>query len=79
MCVMAYGQTGSGKTHTMLGSYDNASAKLGNIEDGGGGGGEGVVPRAIREIFRCVQSHFYSDTNVMHWMPYCTFVQGIFF
>lgn len=38
----------------MLGSYDNASAKLGNIEDGGGG--EGVVPRAIREIFRVVGS-----------------------
>lgn len=44
VCVMAYGQTGSGKTHTMLGDYGNLAAE--------GCSGEGVVPRAIREIFQ---------------------------
>lgn len=36
--ILAYGQTGAGKTHTMLGF----------------GGDDGIVPRAIADIFACV-------------------------
>lgn len=38
--VFAYGPTGAGKTHTMLGSSEQP----------------GVIPRAVREVFKLVQS-----------------------
>ena len=45
--VFAYGQTGSGKSHTM------------GSEDGQGGGargdGQGIIPRALEEIFGHIQ------------------------
>ncbi|KAJ8364366.1 hypothetical protein SKAU_G00131970 [Synaphobranchus kaupii] len=38
-CVFAYGPTGAGKTHTMLGTQEEP----------------GVIPRAVREVFRLVR------------------------
>ena len=37
MCVFAYGQTGSGKTHTMEGGRDDEM--------------QGMIPRAVTQIF----------------------------
>lgn len=42
VCIMAYGQTGSGKTHTMLGPLNKAGSE----------GDCGVLPCAVRELFR---------------------------
>jgi len=44
--VLAYGQTGSGKTHTILGE---ASGTIDDVE--GTLSNEGVIPRALRQIF----------------------------
>ena len=41
--IFAYGQTGSGKTHTMSGGG-------GSVDDE-----EGVIPRAIRELFEVLE------------------------
>ena len=38
VCIFAYGQTGSGKTYTMEGGMDAES--------------EGMIPRAVRQIFK---------------------------
>ncbi|CAL1599396.1 unnamed protein product [Knipowitschia caucasica] len=43
--VFAYGPTGAGKTHTMLGSSEQP----------------GVIPRAVREVFKLVQSKREQD------------------
>ena len=48
-CVFAYGATGSGKTHTMLGP----NPKI---------GGDGLMVRAIDEIFQHVENADDSDT-----------------
>ena len=50
ICIMAYGQTGSGKTHTMLGSHRNDDYNPSQDPHPD----EGVIPRAARELFRCV-------------------------
>ena len=42
VCLFAYGQTGAGKTHTMIGTQENAQ--------------EGVIPRAIRQVFSTAES-----------------------
>ena len=46
---MAYGQTGSGKTHTMLGKHEKDRYQISTTEPKTD---EGIVPRAIRELFR---------------------------
>ncbi|ELU11503.1 hypothetical protein CAPTEDRAFT_221617 [Capitella teleta] len=51
VCVMAYGQTGSGKTHTMVGSHDNDLYNV-NLDPHPE---EGIIPRAVRELFRLIQ------------------------
>ena len=38
VCIFAYGQTGSGKTYTMEGGMDAES--------------EGMIPRAVQQIFK---------------------------
>lgn len=50
-CIIAYGQTGSGKTYTMLG--DSSSPEM-----------EGVIPRALRQVFSVVEKRqvSYNDT-----------------
>jgi kinesin family member 5 len=42
--LLTYGQTSSGKTHTMMGRME-----------GGKGGQEGIIPRAVAELFSAVQ------------------------
>lgn len=75
--VFAYGSTGSGKTHTMLGSTPRkaapAAANSGATPKGGGnaaaaaaattssGGGNGLMVKAIDEIFRHVESSVDPD------------------
>ena len=57
VCVMAYGQTGSGKTHTMIGKHEKDQYQISTTEPKTD---EGIVPRAIRELFRyitCTQGH----------------------
>lgn len=43
MTILAYGQTGSGKTHSMGTCYTGGDEEM------------GVIPRAIKEIFRIVE------------------------
>lgn len=52
MTVLAYGQTGSGKTHTM---YNGTS---GPLQDG-----DGMVRRAISDLFRCYKT-YEADYNI---------------
>jgi len=42
VCIFAYGQTGSGKTFTMQGSH--------------GASGEGIIPRALNQIFESTEA-----------------------
>ncbi len=49
--VLAYGQTGSGKTHTILGE---ASGTIDDVE--GTRSNEGVIPRALRQIFNGLET-----------------------
>ena len=53
--ILAYGQTGSGKTHTM----GTAASADGMADDGS----VGIIPRVIRDIFRCVHER---ETTHMH-------------
>ena len=53
--ILAYGQTGSGKTHTM-----GTAASAGGMADDGA---VGIIPRVIRDIFRCVHER---ETTHMH-------------
>ena len=53
--ILAYGQTGSGKTHTM-----GTAASVDGMSDDGG---LGIIPRVIRDIFRCVHER---ETTHMH-------------
>ena len=53
--ILAYGQTGSGKTHTM----GTAASVDGMADDGS----LGIIPRVIRDIFRCVHER---ETTHMH-------------
>ncbi|PNH10079.1 Kinesin-like protein KIF27, partial [Tetrabaena socialis] len=46
--VFAYGQTGTGKTYTMMGDDPD----MGSAAEGGRGGGPGIIPRAVKELFR---------------------------
>uniref|UniRef100_H3B776 Kinesin-like protein n=1 Tax=Latimeria chalumnae TaxID=7897 RepID=H3B776_LATCH len=48
VCIMAYGQTGSGKTHTMLGPHFEDEVTLDTEPQPE----EGIIPRAMRELFR---------------------------
>ncbi|KXZ45005.1 hypothetical protein GPECTOR_59g612 [Gonium pectorale] len=56
--IFAYGQTGTGKTYTMMGDDSAAGAGPGPGTDSpgrspaGGRGGPGLIPRAVRELFR---------------------------
>jgi hypothetical protein len=48
--VLAYGQTGSGKTHTIFGANgNNFTSELNEEQDG-------VIPRAVHELFQVVKS-----------------------
>ncbi|KAG2443483.1 hypothetical protein HXX76_001836 [Chlamydomonas incerta] len=53
--IFAYGQTGTGKTYTMMGddpSMDTAAAQAAAAARPGGAGGPGIIPRAVKELFR---------------------------
>lgn len=48
-CIFAYGQTGSGKTHSMFGP---GLVKGGKVSDAAGSDWEGILPRAVRYLFK---------------------------
>lgn len=52
--IFAYGQTGSGKTHTMQGSEC--------VEDGGSMNIDGVIPKAIKDLYRKIESFQHRRT-----------------
>ena len=52
--VLAYGQTGSGKTHTILGT---STGEIDDVE--GTRSNEGVIPRALKQIFNGLESLQY--------------------
>ena len=67
--VFAYGQTGTGKTHTMEG--DDASSddsRLGSCDDVAETAG--IVPRALRQIFRHLETQSETEYSVR-----CTFLE----
>jgi len=47
-CVFAYGQTGTGKTYTMEGQKGGTGFTSMDTGSSGGGGLEGIQPRALR-------------------------------
>jgi len=50
--VLAYGQTGSGKTHSILGQTDQSDP---NLDPGEDTSQAGVIPRALRALFRALR------------------------
>lgn len=50
--IIAYGQTGSGKTHTVLGQTDSVDLTVEPEDDQSQAG---VIPRALRSLFRSLQ------------------------
>ncbi|GLC49371.1 hypothetical protein PLESTB_000212300 [Pleodorina starrii] len=54
--IFAYGQTGTGKTFTMMGDdptvEGGAGPEAAAAAVGPGGGGPGIIPRAVKELFR---------------------------
>ena len=63
--IFAYGQTGSGKTYTMFGP--NFSGDFGAEPN------EGMIPRAISQIFKQVDNLYKS--KMKEFTVYCSFVQ----
>jgi len=71
--ILAYGQTGSGKTHSILGQTDASDPNLDPAEDTSEAG---VIPRALRAIFRILQEEAASRTNSdLHRYDYAVKVQ----
>ena len=52
VCIFAYGQTGSGKTYTMEGGMDDES--------------QGMIPRAVEQIFKTARELQERGWEVCH-------------